>query len=365
MENFFGRYRNQLILGTLMFTQVIALATQVKRPAESGAGRSTRLVRYWAVASIAPLEKLVMHLGHGIRGFWSGYVDLRGVRDKNRDLSRQIEDLRQQQTRLAQDAGQAHRLQTLLDFKQKVISQTIAAQVIGSGGSDQSHIIMIDKGRDDGLSEDMAVISPDGIIGKLLRVYGTTSQVLEITDATSGVGAILEKSRLQGIVNGTSAGLTELHYIMADEQVLPGEQVLTSGGDRIFPKGLVIGSVENAVLDKNRDTFLAIRVKPAVALNKLEEVLVVTKTEEMLPEPAASVSAADESKELPLTGIRAADILAQRLPSAPPATPENPVNRTGAGAKAKVTGAKNAAAGTTKKSKAASLIQLPPDHPQP
>ena len=365
MENFFGRYRNQLILGTLMFTQVIALATQVKRPTDSGAGPSTRLVRYWAVASIAPLEKLVMHMGHGIRGFWSGYVDLRGVRDKNRELSQQIEDLRLQQTRLSQDAGQAHRLQTLLDFKQKVISQTVAAQVIGSGGNEQSHIIMIDKGRDDGLGEDMAVISPDGVIGKLLRVYGTTSQVLEINDPTSGVGAILEKSRLQGIVNGTSAGLTELHYIMADERVSPGEQVLTSGGDRIFPKGLVIGSVENAVLDKDRDSFLAIRVKPAVALNKLEEVLVVTKAEEVVPEPTAPGPAADGSRESPSTGIRAADILAQRLPSAPPAAPDIPASRAGTGARAKAPGAKNAASGSRKKPEAAPPVPLPADRPQP
>ena len=365
MENFFGRYRNQLILGTLMFTQVIALATQVKRPTDSGAGPSTRLVRYWAVASIAPLEKLVMHIGHGIRGFWSGYIDLRGVRDKNRELSQQIEDLRLQQTQLSQDAGQAHRLQTLFDFKQKVISQTVAAQVIGSGGTEQSHVIMIDKGRDDGLAEDMAVISPDGVIGKLLRVYRTTSQVLEINDSTSGVGAILEKSRLQGLVNGTPAGLTELHYIMADEQVSPGEQVLTSGGDRIFPKGLVIGSVENAVLDKDRDTFLAIRVKPAVALNKLEEVLVVTKTEELLPEPPAATTAAEEPKGPPSTGIGAADILAQRLPSASPATSENPTNRTGAGTGAKATSIKNTAAGSRKKAEVASPGNPPAERPQP
>ncbi len=362
MENFFGRYRNQLVLGALMFTQVIALATQVKRSADSGAGPSTRLVRYWAVASIAPLEKLVMNIGHGSRSFWASYVDLRGVHDKNRELSRQIDDLRLQQSQLAQDAGQAHRLQTLLDFKQKTISRTVAAQVIGSGGNDQSHLIMIDKGRDQGLREDMPVISPDGVIGKLLRVYAGTSQVLEINDASSGVGAILEKSRLQGIANGTSSGSIELRYIMADEQVSPGEQILTSGGDRIFPKGLVIGTVDNASVGKDREAFLDIRVKPAVALNKLEEVLVITKMEEVVPEPAPPLPIADGATEAPSTGIRAADILAQRLPSAPPVAPENGARHGAAGLKAKAPG-KHPAAGA-RKTEAASPAKVPADRPQ-
>jgi rod shape-determining protein MreC len=127
--------------------------------------------------------------------------------------------------------------------------------------------------------------------------------VLEITDQTSGVGATLVKSRLQGILKGQPAGNPNLAYIMADESVVPGEDVITSGGDRIFPKGLTIGKV--ASVSPGKDLFLNVRVTPSASLGRLEEVLVITKVTE---------------KEADTTGlgpIRASDILAQRLPSVP------------------------------------------------
>ena len=155
----------------------------------------------------------------------------------------------------------------------------------------------------------MAVITPEGIVGKVLHVYPSTSQVLEITDQTSGVGATLVKSRLQGILKGQAGGNPNLAYIMADENVERGEDVITSGGDRIFPKGLPIGKV--ASVSPGKDLFLNVRVTPAANLNRLEEVLVITKVVEK------------EADTKGLGPIRAADILAQRLPSVPdkPAVP--------------------------------------------
>jgi rod shape-determining protein MreC len=150
----------------------------------------------------------------------------------------------------------------------------------------------------------MAVITGGAVVGKVLRVYRSTSLVLLINDQTSGVGAILEKSRLQGILRGTPAGEVVLEKVMSDESVPVGENVLTSGGDRIFPKGLQIGTVTR--VSPGNDLFLNIRVKPVTDLSKLEEVLVVTKIDEK--------QAAPES-----TGpVRAADILAERLPTVPP-----------------------------------------------
>jgi rod shape-determining protein MreC len=175
--------------------------------------------------------------------------------------------------------------------------------VIGSSGSETSHIIYIDRGSNEGVEPNMAVITPEGIIGKVLRAYPSTSQVLEITDQTSGVGATLVKSRLQGILKGQPAGNPNLAYIMADESVAPGEDVITSGGDRIFPKGLPIGKV--ASVSPGRDLFLNVRVTPSANLSRLEEVLVITKITEK------------EADTKGLGPIRAADILAQRLPSVP------------------------------------------------
>ena len=305
MENFFSRYRNASLLVLLLAAQVVGLGVQVKRKTEAG---GTRLIRVWVGSGITPIEKSLVHTGHGFRDVWRNYFYLRGVRRENRDLKAEVERLRIEQVRLREDAAQAHRLQALLAFKEQFISQTVAAQVIGTSGSDQQHVVFIDKGSDAGVKPDMAVITPDGIVGKVLLVSHSWAQVLLINDSSSGVGAILESSRLQGILQGTAAGETMLKYVMSDEKVSTGERVLTSGGDRIFPKGLPIGAVQQT--NPGSDLFLNIRVKPAADLSRLEEVLVITKITETNP------------KNLEASGpVRAADILAERLPSVPPKPP--------------------------------------------
>jgi rod shape-determining protein MreC len=156
----------------------------------------------------------------------------------------------------------------------------------------------------------MAVITVQGIVGKVLKVFRSTAQVLLIDDQSSGVGAILDKSRLQGIVRGTSAGEVVLEKIMSDESVQPGEEVRTSGGDRIFPKGLPIGVVTR--VSNSPDFFLNIHVRPSADLHKLEEVLVVTQVVEKESAPSEN------------TSVRAVDILAQRLPSVPDKPADDP-----------------------------------------
>jgi rod shape-determining protein MreC len=278
MENLISRYRNVTVLVAILFAQVLGLAVQVKRSSEN---ESTRLIRVWVVNAISPFEKGLVGLQNGTSNLWRSYFYLRGVRQENRDLKREIEHLRLEQVRLNEDAEQARRLQALLGFKEQFISQTLPAQVIGSSGSEQSRSIYIDKGGHDGIKQDMPVITADGVIGKVLRVFGTTSQVLLIDDQTSGVGAILERSRLQGVLRGTPAGEIVLEKVTADETIQPGEKVLTSGGDQVFPKGLPVGTVTK--VSTGADLFLNVRVKPAANLSKLEEVLVITKKEERMP----------------------------------------------------------------------------------
>ncbi len=300
-----GRYRNLIVLVGVLFAQVLGLAVQVRRPTDN---EPTRLIRIWAVGAVTPLEKVLVWVQTSTSNVWHSYFYLRGVRAENRNLKQQIERMSLEQVRMSQDADQARRLQALLAFKEQFISQTMAAQVIGSSGSEQSHSVYIDKGENDGIRPDMAVITADGIVGKVLHVYSSTSQVLLINDQSSGVGAILEKSRLQGILKGTSAGEVALEKVMSDESVPVGEMVLTSGGDGIFPKGLLVGRVTKA--GAGSDLFLNIRVRPAADLGRLEEVLVVTKIDERqaLPEPTGAA--------------RAVDILAERLPGVP-SKPEN------------------------------------------
>jgi rod shape-determining protein MreC len=296
-----GRYRNLIVLVGVLFAQVLGLAVQVKRTSDSES--STRLIRVWAVGTVTPFEKVLVWAQTSSGNLWHNYFYLRGVRAENRNLKAQIEQMRLEQVRMSQDADQARRLQALLAFKEQFISQTMAAQVIGGSGSELSRSVYIDKGYNDGVKTDMAVITGDGVVGKVLRTYRTSSLVLLIDDQTSGVGAILDKTRLQGILRGTSSGEVVLEKVMSDETVPPGELVLTSGGDGIFPKGLVVGRVTKVT--PGAELFLNIRVRPVADLSKLEEVLVVTKIDERQAQPDQSGPA------------RAVDILAERLPGVP------------------------------------------------
>jgi rod shape-determining protein MreC len=163
MENLMGRYRNVSILAAAIFLQIVGLAVQVKRQTEN---QSSRLIRVWAVTAVTPLEKGIVRLQTGATGIWHNYFYLRGVRQENRDLKQQIQQMQLEQVRLKQDAEQAHRLQALLGFKEQFISQTTPAQVIGSSGSEQSRIVYLDKGSNQGIKREMPVISSVRRIGE-------------------------------------------------------------------------------------------------------------------------------------------------------------------------------------------------------
>ena len=300
MDTFLGRYKNLIVLAAILFAQLIALAVQVRRPMQGG---EMRLIRVWAIAAVTPWEKAVVHSQKFVHDKWTGYVWLGSVRRENEQLKAEIERMKLEQARFDEDAKMARRIQTLLAFKEQYIESTIAAQVIGTSGSEQSRVLYIDKGSDDGVKPDMAVITPTGIVGKIVQVSAGSAQVLPINDQLSGVGAALKDSRLQGILKGGPNGTTTLQYIMSDEPVKPGEPVITSGGDRVFPKGLEIGNV--ATVEPGKDLFLNIRVIPSARLDRLEEVLVITKIQDRLP----------DTKDL--GPIRASDILSQRLPGVP------------------------------------------------
>jgi len=300
MDTLLGRYKNLIVLAAILFAQIIALAMQVRRPTGEG---ETRLIRVWATTAVTPFEKAVVHTQKWAHDKWNGYVYLRHVDNENQQLRAEIDRMKLEQARLNEDANMARRIQTLLAFKEQYVENTVAAQVIGTSGSEQSRVLYIDKGSSDGIKPDMAVITPTGIVGKIVQVFPGSSQVLPINDQLSGVGAALKDMRLQGILKGAPNGTTSLLYIMSDEPVKPGQEVITSGGDRIFPKGLLIGTV--ASVEPGKDLFLNIRVIPSARLDRLEEVLVVTKIQEKLPD------ATD------LGPIRASDILSERLPGVP------------------------------------------------
>src|SRR6202041_311344 len=255
MESIFVRYRNLLVLLAILVAQLIGLAMQVRR---TGEGRSTldpsdgsrgRLIRLWANALVSPPERLIHSSSQGAGGLWQNYIDLRGVRRQNQDLQQTIDRLRLEQASLLEAARQGQRLQALLNFQEKYIYKAVAAQAIGSSGNQQSRVFYIDKGSDDGLARDNAVITAEGIVGKVRDVFPHTAQVLAVNDTTSGAGVILETTRIRGVLRGDATGQLEVVGVAAYQRIQPGEHVLTAGGDLIFPRGLPVGVVKRVIRD--------------------------------------------------------------------------------------------------------------------
>jgi rod shape-determining protein MreC len=310
-----SRYKNILFLVAVLLVQVIGLAVQVRRPNPNGGdGKTVRLIRYWAISLMSPPEKVVHGTGTGVRGMWSNYLDLRHVRQQNQELRERVSRLQLEQAGLLEDARQGQRLQALLGFKEHYIYSTVPAQVIGTSGTDQSRILTIDKGSKDGLKPDMAVITPDGIVGKVRDVFGHTSQVLVISDQTSGAGVLLESTRLRGVLRGNALGQPQIINMLPDERVKPGERVITSGGDQIFPRGLPVGVVDQVVPDTSNPPYLDIVLKPAANLGHLEELLVITEASDRMPPTAQQDMAQSAAEGAAVSKQRASDILAERLP---------------------------------------------------
>jgi rod shape-determining protein MreC len=339
MDSFFTRYRNLLVLLAVLLAQIIGLAVQVRR---TDSGRNSldprdaagvRLIRLWADAVVTPPEQIFHATKLGVASLWLNYIDLRHIREQNQDLQKTVDRLRLEQASLLEDARQGERLQALLNFQQKYLYKTLAAQAIGSSGNDSSRVFYLDKGSADGLDRDMAVITPEGIVGKVREVYPHSAQVLAINDQTSGAGVILESTRTRGILRGDAAGRPQIIGILADQRIQPGEKVLTAGGDMVFPRGLPVGEVVRVTPDPDRDSFIDVTVKPAARLDQLDEVLVITSTEpHFSAEQQQDMATSEVLKGAEVTAIKeqktASQIMAERLPgladpnAPPPANPQ-------------------------------------------
>jgi rod shape-determining protein MreC len=270
-----SRHSSLTLLAGVVVAQVLLLAVQIKRE------RQVRLIRVWAVELISPLQRVGSWTIQGVLHGWGGYVGLRSAQKENDEMRTELERLKVRNAELEGRALEAERLAALLNFR-TAHNETpmVAARVIGGSPDSGSQVINIDRGSRDGIRRDMGVITPDGVVGKILAVYPDISQVLLLGDKESGVGALLSDTRTQGPVKGTGEPLLSLDYISSDEKVTAGEAVLTSGQDRIFPKDLPVGRVVDFTSDA-KSPFMKIRVKPAAHLDRLEEVLVLQSRQDM------------------------------------------------------------------------------------
>jgi rod shape-determining protein MreC len=260
-----SRHKSLVLLAGVIVLQVLMLAVQIKRDSEG------RLIRVWTVGAVSPFERAGSSGFGWFRTTWRHYFALQNTTKENEQIRRENDALKLQISQLQGKAAEADRLAVLLNFRQSHAGvPMIAARVIGTGTA--SLTIQLDRGERDGIRKDMGVITPDGVVGKVVESYPNASQVLLLTDKESGVGAMLADSRTQSPVGGQGEPLLVMKYVPNDDAVNLGERVITSGMDRIFPRDLPVGTVAEI---KSGNPFKQIRIKPAANLERLEEVLVL------------------------------------------------------------------------------------------
>lgn len=262
-----SRHKSLVLLAGVIVLQVVLLAVQIKRDSQG------RLIRVWTVGAVSPFERAGAHGVGSLRGAWNHYFALQKTSRENEQLKRDNDALKLQITQLQSKAAEADRLSQLLNFRKLNTNvPLLPARVIGASAGTASETVMLDRGLKDGVKKNMGVITPDGVVGKIIESYNDTSEVLLLSDKDSGIGALLLDSRIQKTVNGTSEPLLMMKYVSNEDSVNLGERVVTSGLDRIFPRDLPIGTI---IQVKPGSTWKEIRVKPAANLQSLEEVIVL------------------------------------------------------------------------------------------
>ena len=221
-----------------------------------------------------PLE-LVSSADRRVGGIWDRYVALQTVQEENQQLRREIEFLHGQAADLREMAAANQRLTELLRFQAKTSSQTVAARVVGRDATNWYHGAVLDKGERDGIQAEMAVITLTGAVGRVVKTSASSSVVLLITDPNNAVTSLIQRTRDEGIIEGTFEGLVRMKYIPLLSTVRVGDPVVTSGLTGRFPKGVPVGTITGIHKDEG-GLFQTADVQPDVDFTKLEEVLVVT-----------------------------------------------------------------------------------------
>jgi len=267
MEALLSRYRNLTVLLIVVVGQLFYLGYQVKT------NRDERLIRVWAVTAVTPMAGVVEGLRRNTIGFLQDYFILLDVREQNRRLKSDNDHLRLENVYFRNELATAEHARALTLFQAQSPSKTIAARVIGNSTVATAKAVFIDRGSTSGIEKGMAVVVPDGIIGKVDSVYPLVSQVLLVSDPTFKVGIESQKGHIHGVLN-CETGKCTVDQIQNEEKVDAGEWFFTSGEDRIFPKGFPVGTVVSAQPGQGmKDIRLALSGAPG----GVEEVLVVLR----------------------------------------------------------------------------------------
>jgi rod shape-determining protein MreC len=279
------RQRTGWLFGAIVVSHIILISAQVTTK------RGVPILQEVTFGAFAEMQRAATTAFGSAREGWQNYFALQQIRRENEQLKAEVTKLRVSLEQERSTAQQTRTLQQLLDLRSATSFETVAAAVIGSGADPEFRTITIDKGTQDGLRADMAVMSPAGIVGRILMPTARAAKVQLIIDRNAAAGVMVERTRVAGIVTGVGnaeelgfrAGLIDLNYVPSSADVKRGDRVVTSGIDGIYPKGLPVGEIQSAERERGERR---IRVKPSVDFAALEAVLVVLKA----PEPPSETT---------------------------------------------------------------------------
>lgn len=268
MQVLLRRYRDLTVLVLVLAVQVLLLAWQVRT------GQDVRLIRVWAVASVMPMARVVEIVRANTIGVARDYFQLVDARSKNKELEKELGRLKMENQFLKTELSTADRARALAAFQSRSPSRTLAARLIGSATSSNSRVVYLDRGSSSGVRKGMAVVTPDGIAGKIVAAFPSVSQMMMVTDPAFAAGVVSQRARVHGTLKGQSPSLCLVDYIQNEDDVKDGDWFFTSGDDRIFPKGLPVGRVKSS---RAGGIFREIRVEPSGIRSGIEEVLIVVE----------------------------------------------------------------------------------------
>jgi rod shape-determining protein MreC len=262
------RNRRLVLLGAAILVCLVLLTVQSR-------GHGSRAADGLALVT-TPIQTVLSKAHRSAFGVWATYLDWKGVRAENRRLREEVERLRVEGLRVSETTEENRRLRELLQLRERLPLATLPGEVIAREWGGWVRSLTVNRGRGDQVTRLTAVISPEGLIGRVVDVRPGASIVQVLTDPASTVGAHVVRTRTQGIVEGDARGSMRLKFMARDGAGIEvGDAVVTSGLGGQFPRGIPVGRVR-AIDNRGSALFHYAVLTPAVDFSRIDEVLLVT-----------------------------------------------------------------------------------------
>jgi rod shape-determining protein MreC len=227
------------------------------------------------LSTTRPFQQATTWMTRNLRGVWDDYVYLVSLQQENQQLREEIKWLRQENHRYLEAYLQYQRLQRLLNFREQMPLDVVAAEVVGRNSNSWTEIIFINRGTRDKVAKGLPVVTHEGLVGQVIHAAPALSQVMLLTDFRSGIDALVQRTRANGVVAGRGRHIAELKFLPVGADLQPGDRLISSGMGGVFPKGLIIGEVKD--IHRNGRQTQQVEIQPSVDFSHLEEVLVLVK----------------------------------------------------------------------------------------